>query len=321
LDRLEAILSMGPSGRWGRETLESRFVDLEGPVHFIDFGGTGPTMVLVHGLGGSHENWLAAGPRLAARARVLALDLAGFGRTPLAGRSARVRGNQRLLGRFLDELVGEPAVLVGNSMGGMIALLEAADHPERVAGLVLVDPAVPRPRGARMDREGMLVLVSATIPGLGERLVARRRARGGTAAVAGAEPEAVASAERVVFSWPDAAFLQAMRSLVTTLIWPRRYLALIRQVQVPTLVVHGAADRLVPLAAVQALARSRPDWTLRVLEGVGHVPQLEAPGRFVEVVGAWLDALDTPMASLPNAAKHRSTSSNAGRTQGGAHSP
>jgi pimeloyl-ACP methyl ester carboxylesterase len=293
LGRLGEILSTGPSGRWGRETLESRFVDLEGPVHFIDFGGTGPTMVLVHGLGGSHENWLTAGPGLAAHARVLALDLAGFGRTPLAGRSARVRGNQRLLGRFLDELVGEPAVLVGNSMGGMIALLEAADHPERVAGLVLVDPAVPRPRGARMDREGLLVLVSATIPGLGERLVARRRARGG-AAVAGAEPgpEAVTSAERVVFSWPDAAFLQAMRSLVTTLIWPRRYLALIRQVQAPTLVVHGAADRLVPLAAVQALARSRPEWTLRVLDGAGHVPQLEAPGRFVEVVGAWLDAQD-----------------------------
>ncbi len=81
-------------------------------------------------------------------------------------------------------------------------------------------------------------------------------------------------------------------SLVTTLAWPRRYLALIRRVQAPTLVVHGAADRLVPLAAVQALVRSRPEWTLRVLPGVGHVPQLEAPRRFVEVVSAWLDAQD-----------------------------
>ena len=64
--------------------MRSRTVDLGGPVHFADFGGSGPTMVLVHGLGGSHLNWLAVGPALAARARVLAPDLAGFGRTPLA---------------------------------------------------------------------------------------------------------------------------------------------------------------------------------------------------------------------------------------------
>jgi pimeloyl-ACP methyl ester carboxylesterase len=225
----------------------------------------GAPMVLIHGLGGSHLNWLEAGPGLAARRRVLALDLAGFGRTPLAGRSARVRSNQRLLGRFIDEVVGEPAILVGNSMGGMIALLEAADHPRRVAALVLVDPAMPRSRGVRFDLDAALVLA------------AELRSGGG---------------ERAAFSWPDAAFLQAIRSLVTTLMWPRRYLALIRGVDVPTLVVHGAADRLVPLAAIQAVTRTRPEWTLRVLDGVGHVPQLEAPRRFVEVVTSWLDSRD-----------------------------
>ncbi len=222
-------------------------------------------MVLIHGLGGSHLNWLEAGPRLAARARVLALDLAGFGNTPLAGRSARVRANQRLLGRFIDQVVGEPAILVGNSMGGMIALLEAADHPRRAAALVLVDPAMPRARGVRLDFEGARVLAAELRSG---------------------------GRERVAFSWPDAAFLQAIYSLVTTLMWPRRYLALIREVDVPTLVVHGGADRLVPLAAIQAVIRTRPEWALEVLDGVGHVPQLEAPRRFVEVVFSWLDAQD-----------------------------
>src|SRR6266487_5983253 len=81
-------------------------------------------MVLVHGLGGSAVNWVAVGPGLATRARVLAPDLAGFGRSPLAGRSARVQANQRLLGRFIDEFAVDPVILVGNSMGGMIALLE-----------------------------------------------------------------------------------------------------------------------------------------------------------------------------------------------------
>jgi pimeloyl-ACP methyl ester carboxylesterase len=294
--------------RLEEEALQSRFVDLDGPTHFVDFGGEGPVMVLVHGLGGSHADWLQAGPGLAARGRVLALDLAGSGRSPLAGRSAGVRSNQRLLGRFLDQVAGEPAVLVGNSMGGMIALLEAADHPERVAALVLVDPAVPRPRGTRLDREGALAFAGYAVPGLGARLLARRRAGAGAqrpaapdgCRVGGARPRPArtraagappaGTGDRGAFAWPDAAFLQAIRSLVTILVWPRRYLALIRQVAVPTLLVHGAADRLVPLAAVQAVARTRPEWALRILDGVGHVPQLEAPRRFVEVVSVWLDA-------------------------------
>src|SRR5207247_1908767 len=126
--------------------MRARTIDLDGPVHYADFGGTGPTLVLVHGLGGSHVNWLAVAPVLARRARVLAVDLAGFGRTPLGERSADVHTNRVLLDRFLDAVAAGPAVLVGNSMGGLVALMEAALAPERVAGLVLVAPAQPRLR-------------------------------------------------------------------------------------------------------------------------------------------------------------------------------
>ena len=263
-------------------------------------------MVLVHGLGGSAVNWQAVGPGLAARARVLAPDLAGFGRSPLAGRSARVQANQRLLGRFIDELAVDPVILVGNSMGGMIALLEAADHPERVSGLVLVDPAVPRPRGVRLDPEIALVFCAYAVPGLGERLLARHRARVGPEGLVSdvlqvccAEPEQVpaelveqlraSTRERVGFAWADTAFLQAARSLITTLVMrPRRYLELIAEVDAPTLLIQGAADRLVPLASIEALVRNRPEWTVHVLDGVGHVPHLETPRRFVELVTTWL---------------------------------
>src|SRR5438105_12468165 len=131
--------------------MRSRTVDLDGPVHFADFGGSGPTMILVHGLGGSHANWAAVGPGLAARARVVAPDLAGFGRTPLGDRAATVQTNRRILDRFVDAVADGPVILIGNSMGGLIAMMEAARRPGKVAALVLVGPAQPRPSRTLID--------------------------------------------------------------------------------------------------------------------------------------------------------------------------
>src|SRR2546426_9137411 len=151
-------------------------VGVGGPLHLADFGGTGPTMILVHGLGGSHANWLAVGPGLAAHARVFAPDLPGFGRTPLDGRSAHVRASVEFLDRFLDTVGGGPAVLVGNSMGGLIAMMEAAERPEKVAGLVLVGPAQPRPRRSLVDPVVALTFRAYAFPGVGERFLRWRAA-------------------------------------------------------------------------------------------------------------------------------------------------
>src|SRR5438067_3596336 len=97
---------------------------LGGPVHYVDHGGQGPALLMIHGLGGSTLNWLDVAPGLAARNRVLAIDLVGFGLTPPAGRRSDVPTNLRLVDAFLREVVGEPAVLVGNSMGGLLSMLE-----------------------------------------------------------------------------------------------------------------------------------------------------------------------------------------------------
>src|SRR5215475_8394327 len=104
----------------------SKHVDLDGPVHYLDFGGSGPPLVCVHGLSGSALNWMAVGPALTDRYRVLALDLRGFGRTPL-GSGTRLRDNRRLLDLFIGEVAGGPAILVGNSMGGLLSVTQAAD--------------------------------------------------------------------------------------------------------------------------------------------------------------------------------------------------
>src|SRR5690348_12888685 len=105
-----------------------------GPVHYVDYGGEGTPVVLVHGLGGSHLNWMCVGRELAAAPpgyRVVAPDLVGFGRTPLAGRSSSIEAQVELLAAFIEKVAGGPCVLAGNSMGGLISVLTAEAHPEK----------------------------------------------------------------------------------------------------------------------------------------------------------------------------------------------
>jgi len=83
------------------------------------------------------------------------------------------------------------------------------------------------------------------------------------------------------------AFMQATRSLGLRMADPRFWTRM-RRVEAATLVVHGELDRLIPLAAARELVRRRTDWTLAVIEGAGHVPMMETPDRFVEVVNQWL---------------------------------
>jgi len=293
---------MASTARIGR----SRTVDLDGRIHFVDFGGEGPSVVLVHGLGGSHVNWLAVGPLLARVARVVAIDLVAFGRTPPEGRSASVVANAELLARFIGSEMSGSAVVVGNSMGGMISLLTAARHPENVAGLVLVDAALPRPSSASIDGTVAVAFAAYALPGLGEIFLRARARRLGPerfvhemlnlvcADPTRVPPELVAA--HVAFArerfetmpWADAAFLEAARSLMVTLAWKRRFVASIDSITTPGLILQGARDRLVPVEAARALAKRRPDWTLEIYEDVGHAPQMEVPERFASSVTGWL---------------------------------
>jgi len=297
--------------------VETRIVDLGAPVHFLDFGGDGPPMVLVHGLGGSAINWLGVGPGLARRARVVAIDLAGFGHTPPLGPSTGVEAQQRLLDRFLATVIGGPAILVGNSMGGLIALMQAAAAPGRVSRLVLAAPAQPAPLGGRVDLEVLAAFAAYSIPGFGAWYLRRRAARLGaegqvremlriccvdasrvSADLRGAHVSL--AAERLTrMPWATSAFLDAGRSTLAAMRRKGRFYDMVGAIAAPALIVHGAGDRLVPLPSSRELIRKRPDWTLDVLDGLGHVPQMEDPDRFTHVVERWLDAF--PLASSARA--------------------
>jgi len=115
----------------------SHFSDIAGPVHWVDFGGPAgvPPIVMVHGLGGSHLNWVRIAGPLAERNRVIAIDLPGFGFSPAAGRRTTIEANRKVLDRFINETLGGPVILMGNSMGGAITILESAASPQAVSAM------------------------------------------------------------------------------------------------------------------------------------------------------------------------------------------
>lgn len=290
----------------GAQLLMTRTVDIGGPVHYVDFGGNpaGPTVVLVHGLGGSHLNWDLLAPLLTDSARVFALDLPGFGLSEPELRLATVQNNRRVLDRFIQDVAGAPVVLVGNSMGGMISILQASRRPETVSGLVLLDPAIP---GGRRKLDGRVALNFAAfgIPGVGERFLAARRRRMGARAtvrqtleLCGIDPDSVPERlidrsvalikQRQDVAGMDRAFLTAARSLLLLLIDPRLLRRAMAAIGVPVLLMQGDQDRLVPVAAAREAAQRHPDWRYVELAGVGHVPQLQVPQVVADEILGWL---------------------------------
>ncbi len=286
----------------------SRWIDLEGPVHYLDFGGpaSGPVIVCVHGLSGSAVNWAAIAPLLTDRFRILALDLAGHGLTRSEGRGADVAANRALLHGFIQSVPAKPVVLMGNSMGGMISLLEASAAPRAVAGLILVDPVLPFVP-TRPDPLFAAMFALYATPEIGRMMMMDQRSYRDPelvvaelfsltcADVSRVPADIVAlhvevARERVAFPDADRDFAAAARSVVATAGYGsgEAYRQGIRSITCPVLLLHGASDRLVPVAASRAAARANPAWSLAVLSGVGHVPQLEAPRDSARLITEWL---------------------------------
>ena len=291
--------------------------DLDGPVHWIEFS-TGepsqnhsePPVVFVHGLGGSHLNWCLIGPHLAAGRRAVALDLRGFGLTPGLRGNSTVHANARLLDRFVTEVIGAPVILVGNSMGGLISILETSNNPDAIAGVVLIDPALPLPpQKPDWQVSGQFLLYA--VPGLGPLAVAKLLARVQPeeavqqllrlcfADASRADPEMtkaeVALITRRHPATPAQAaararvFLAAARSLLRVLSRRQRYAKMMAGIDVPVLLIGGEDDRLVPVAAMRQAAARNPRWESVILAGVGHTPMLEVPDAVTTAIKDWLD--------------------------------
>lgn len=223
--------------------------------------GAGPPVVLLHGLGGSGRWWGRNVPSLAERFRVYVVDLAGFGEsrgrvpTGLAGAEATVLAT-------LDRLELGRVALVGHSMGGRIAVELAADAPERVARLVLVDAALFAVEGGRHRRlpvRGLATSWRSTAPDIWPLLAA----------------DALRADPR--------SFWRAAFDLLTT-----DAEAKLARVEAPTLLVWGARDGLVPTAVGERARSLLPAAELVVLPGAGHSPMWEQAAAFNRLLLAFL---------------------------------
>ena len=247
--------------------------------------------LMVHGLGGASTNWTDLMGLLAGRVDAIALDLPGFGHSPPpATGSYALSTHVRAVVRLLEE-VG-PVHLFGNSLGGAVATRVAAGRPELVRTLTLVSPALPSLRPTKGSDPRLALLLVPGLSRLASRQLARataeQRARA-VIAICFADPsvvpperlaEAVAEvARRGEVAWSASAFALSLRGLIAAYLEPgaRGLWRQAARVRAPTLIVWGSRDRLVDVALAPRAAATYPDSRLLVLDGVGHVAQLERP--------------------------------------------
>jgi pimeloyl-ACP methyl ester carboxylesterase len=259
-------------------------------VNYVEMG-SGEPVVMVHGLAGSWQTWLPNIVHLARRHRVIALDLPGFGESPKPPWKISIPAYGRFLHDFCERLGIGTCNLVGHSMGGFVGTELAITEPDRVDRLVLVSAAGVT--YARMRREpaavlGRLARAAGPIAfryrmeGLKRPLLRHLAYRG-----VFHDPRALPKEllwEVTVPALRSPGFYDALTSLFGYDIRDR-----LAEIEVPTLVVWGRNDRVVPSGAATAYKRLIGDNArLEVFARCGHLPHVERPARFNRLMDRFL---------------------------------
>jgi pimeloyl-ACP methyl ester carboxylesterase len=279
----------------------ARTIELHGqPVNYIQ-AGDGPVVLLIHGITSSSSTWARVLPGLAKRHTVIAPDLPGH------GASAKPRGDYSLgsyasgIRDLLVALGHERVTLVGHSLGGGIAMQFVYQFPERLERLVLVS-------SGGLGREVSIMLRAATLPGSEHVLALLSGSPVRTAAstitgllsrvglAPGNDVQGVASG---FASLSEAGARRAFLDTARAIIEPsgqrvsandRLYLA----AWLPTMLVWGERDRMIPVAHARAAAEAMPGSRLELFESAGHFPFNDEPERFVDVVTDFIATTDAP---------------------------
>jgi pimeloyl-ACP methyl ester carboxylesterase len=275
---------------------ELTYLDLhEDRIAYRD-AGEGPALLLIHGMAGSSATWEAITPQLSKKYRVIAPDLLGH------GKSAKPRGDYSLgafavwLRDLLDELKVERATVVGQSLGGGIAMQFAYQHREYCERLALIGSGGLGPDLSPMLRilsapgtEFVLPLVAPqTVLNLGNKLGSWLTSAGIQAPRAGQMWQAYSSLSD---SPTRRAFLRTLRSVVDhrgQAVSALNKLHL--TADLPTVLIWGDHDRIIPVAHAYAAHEALMGSRLEVLEGVGHFPHVEAPTAVADILESFISS-------------------------------
>jgi 2-hydroxymuconate-semialdehyde hydrolase len=264
-----------------------RDVELDGRRYCVVERGSGPPLVLLHGLGGSIYDWRHLVRPLSESHRVIAIDLLGAGESDMpedadysiAAQARRVKGLMDLLG-------AERASLVGNSYGGGIALRFAQDWPERVEKLVLINSicyAEEVPAYVTLSKAPCAECVAETLPlGKMTRWVLRNSYR---TVEKLSEAELDTYIQELRAPGRRAAIIRIIRAVVppdTT-----EFVARLRSIRAPSLLLWGTADQTVPVTLGRRLATDLPNARLVELDA-GHVPNQERPEEVLRLIREFL---------------------------------
>jgi pimeloyl-ACP methyl ester carboxylesterase len=271
------------------------------PIDVVELGAGDP-IVFIHGHAGSWTNWLEQLPVLARSHRVVAMDLPGFGRSPLPEHAISITEYARDVEAVMEQLGIDTAVVVGNSMGGFIAAELAIRFPARVSGLVLVSAAGLSTKYAQMParfmanamyERGLEVIAPLTRvpPRRAARLARRRRLRGAALYLVAAHPQSLHPA----MAWElvrgsGAPAVAAGSAAIARYDFRDR----LPEIACPTLIVWGDTDRTVPPSAADEFMRLIPGSRKVIFEDTGHLPMIERPARFNALLNKFLAGEGSP---------------------------
>jgi pimeloyl-ACP methyl ester carboxylesterase len=264
-----------------------RDIDIDGArLHYVDIGsGDAAPLVFVHGLGGCWQNWLENIPRAAQSRRVIALDLPGFGASEMPEGDITIDAYAATVDALCQTLGFESVVLVGNSMGGEISADVAIRYPTRVERLVLVDAAGYSVNDLREEPARTIfrvIAAPAVVQAIDlESLMRRPKLRHVLLAAVMRHPTRLALDLLLEHEGSTGAPAFA---LATDAIANYDFRERLPQIACPTLIVQGADDVLVPLDDAFEFHRLIPDSRVHVFEDTGHVPMLERPQPFNDLL-------------------------------------
>jgi pimeloyl-ACP methyl ester carboxylesterase len=235
-------------------------------------GGTGPPALVLHGIEG-HEGWLAFHERLSQRATVLAPSHPGYGHTDCPDWIASIQHQAIFYQWFLQDAGLGPVDLIGIGIGGWIAAYMAVMCPSALRSLVLVDAAGIRPETTEILDIFVVPWREVIERGFYDASTASEHQR-----IYGASPIVDFGGIR------EAGRTMAMRMCFRPYMYDPALPGMLGKVRLPTCIVWGRDDQIVPIECASLYQRAIPGATLRIIERCGHFPHLEQPDQLASIV-------------------------------------